>query len=170
MSRKFKICMMLTVVLLQLTVLPHFKPLSVIPDYTFVFILAIAIICEDTESVVLATVTGFLLDLFTGAAVGVNTMLYMYISIAVIAIAGNIYNKRLKVVLPICFTASFVYQLIFGLLSMLLRRSAFYPEAILRVILSVAAVNSIIFIPVYLILSKLRFEKKRKGIKYERQI
>lgn len=167
MSRQFKTCVMLAVVLLQITILPHFKPFGVIPDYTFVFVLAIAIICEDAESVVFAAVSGFLLDLLTGAPIGVNTMLYMYISIGAVAISEKIYNKRLRVMLPVCFFASFIYQLLFGILSMLLRRASFYPGQILEVVLPVAAVNSIIFMPIFVILSKLRFEKRRKGIKYE---
>lgn len=170
MSRRFKTILLLAVILLQTTVLPHFTPLGIIPNYTLVIAAALAIICEDTEIVVYNTIAGFLLDLFTGAPTGLNTLLYMYISIGIIAATKAVYNKRVRVVLPFCFVASFVYEIFFGIFSSLLRGSAFYPAAILKVVLPVSVINTIIFVPVYLILSKVRFEKKRKGIKYERQI
>lgn len=170
MSRKFKTILLLTVILLQLTILPHFTPLGVIPNYALVFAIAVSIICEDQESVVFVALTGFLMDLFTGAPIGLNTLLYMYISIALMAAAGAVYNKSVRVVMPMCFAASFVYEILFGIFSSLLRGAVFYPAAILKVILPVAVINTVIFIPVYIILSKVRFEKKRKGIKYERQV
>lgn len=170
MSRNFKAITLLIVVLLQLTVLPHFTLFSVIPNYVLVFTIVMAIVGEDSESVVFSAVTGFAMDLLTGAPIGLNTLLYMYISIALVMITGTIYNKRIKVLVPMCFVASAVYEVLFGVFSSLLRGAGFYPEAIIKVVLPAAAMNTVIFIPVYLILSRLRFEKKRKGIKYERQV
>lgn len=170
MSRSFKSIILIFAILMQTTILPHFTVFSVIPNYVFVLMIAISIINEDSESVVFAAVTGFLLDLFTGAPVGLNTLLYMYISIAVIVITGRIYIKRIKVVAPVCFIASVIYELVFGILSTLLRNGTFYPLAIVSVVLPVALINTVIFIPVYMVLSRVRFEKKRKGIKYECQI
>ncbi len=170
MSRSFKSIILIFAILMQTTILPHFTVFSVIPNYVFVLMIAISIINEDSESVVFAAVTGFLLDLFTGAPVGLNTLLYMYISIAVIVITGRIYIKRIKVVAPVCFIASVIYELVFGILSTLLRNGTFYPQAIVSVVLPVALINTVIFIPVYMVLSRVRFEKKRKGIKYECQI
>ena len=170
MSLKFKSCLIAAVILLQLTVLSHFTPLGIIPNYILIFTVAICIICDSVESVVFAAVTGLLCDMLTGAPLGLNTILYMYIAIALIIGISIVYTKKLKVVVPLCFVSIFVYELVFGALSSLMRTSHFYPEAILNVMLPAALVNTLIFIPVYMVLSHLKFEKKRKGIKYEQQI
>lgn len=170
MSLKFKSILMAAVMVLQFTVLSHFTPLGIIPNYILIFILAICIICDNTESVAFASCAGLLCDMLTGAPLGLNTIIYMYIAIATIVVINVVYTKQLKVVIPMCFVASFMYELAFGAVSSLMRRAVFYPEAIFKILLPAAFINTLIFIPVYFVLSKLRFEKKRKGIKYERQI
>lgn len=170
MSLKFKSVLIALVIMLQLTVMSHFTPLGIIPNYILIFTLAICIICDNAESVVFATITGLICDMLTGSPMGLNTILYMYMAIASIVVVGIVYTKHFKVVVPLCFTLAFLYELLFGVLSSLMRTSAFYPDAVFGVILPAAFVNTLIFIPVYAVLSKLRFEKKRKGIRYERQI
>ncbi|MBQ6795307.1 MAG: rod shape-determining protein MreD [Clostridia bacterium] len=170
MSLRYKSVMLAVVILLQLTVLSHFTPFGIIPNYILVFTLAVCIICDSVESVVFAACIGLLADMLTGAPMGLNTIIYMYLAIFAVAVTGMVYTKSIKVVTPMCFIGAFLYELIFGVLSSLMRGSAFYPEAIFRVILPSAFINTLIFIPVYFVLSKLRFEKRRKGIKYERQI
>ena len=170
MSIKFKTCLTLAVVLLQVTVLSHFTILGIIPNYVLIFTFAICIISDGIDSVVFAAATGLLCDMLTGAPLGLNTIIYMYIAIFSIAVIGVVYTKKLKVVVPMCFVSAFLYELVFGTLSSLMRTSRFYPEAIWKVMLPAAFINTLIFIPVYMVLSRLRFEKKRKGIKYEQQI
>lgn len=170
MSLKFKIGLMTAVILLQLTVLSHFMPLGIIPNYILIFTIAICVICDSIESIVFATFIGLACDMLTGAPLGLNTIIYMYIAIASIAVTGVVYTKTLKAIVPMCFVMTFIYELIFGVLSSLMRASGFYASSILKVVLPAAVINTIIFIPVYIVLSKMRFEKKRKGIRYERQI
>ncbi|MBR5535101.1 MAG: rod shape-determining protein MreD [Clostridia bacterium] len=170
MSMKFKSVLILAVIAFQLTVLPHFAPFGVVPNYTLIFVIAVCLISDGVESVIFSGVTGLLMDLFTGARIGLNILLYMYISIALIMVIDAVYNKRLRVVIPMCFVSSFIYELFFGVLSTLLRGATFYAEAVWKVVLPVALINTVIFIPVYIILSRLRFEKRKRGIKYERQI
>lgn len=170
MGLKFKAFLMLAVVLLQVTVLSHFTLLGVIPNFIFVFVLALCIINDNAESVVFATVTGLLVDMLTGAQIGLNTLLYMYMAICVIVVISFAYQKSMKVVVPLCLCVSFVYELIFGILSFLFRGAAISFGVIFSVVIPAVAVNTIMFIPAYVVLSRIRFEKKRKGIKYERQI
>lgn len=168
MSRKFKIVMMLSVILLQLTVLSHFEPLGIIPNYVFVFILAIASICADTESVVLAGFSGLVMDMLTGASIGLNTLIMLYLAILCVILCVSMYTRKLKLLVPMCFVLSFIYELSLGVFSIMLRGSIISAEAIWHVVLPVAVVNSVIFIPVYILLKRVRFEKKVRGIKYER--
>ena len=168
MSRKFKIIMLISVILLQMTVLAHFKPLGVIPNYTFVCVVVISLISADAESVIISACAGFLTDMFTGAPLGLNTLMCMYFSIVCAIISDVIYNKSVKLMCPVGFAASFLYELLFGIFSTLMRDRSFEIITVLLRALAIAAVNAVLFIPVFLILKRVRFEKKRKGIKYER--
>lgn len=167
MSRRFKSILLLVVILLEVTFLAHFKFFSVIPNYMLVCVFAISFISADSESVVISSLAGLLTDLITGAPFGLNTLLCMYTSIIVAIISDSIYNKSVKLVCPVCFITSFVYELLFGLFSTLMRDVAFDFSTVTSIILPVALVNSIVFIPVYIVLSKVKSEKRRKGIKYE---
>lgn len=167
MSRRFKILLMLSVVLLQTTVLAHFKPLGVIPNYIFVAVIAVSVISSNAESVVICALTGLLTDMFTGAPLGLNTLLCMYLSIGCVIFAESIYTRSIKLVCPLGFVASFLYELLFGIISTLMRGVAFNIGLLSKIVLPVAGVNTIILIPVYIILRNVKSEKKRKGIKYE---
>ena len=170
MGLKFKAFLMLAVVLLQVTVLSHFTLFGVIPNFIFAFTFALCIINDNAESVVFATVTGLLVDMLTGANIGINTLLYMYTAIAAIVIISFAYQKSMKVVIPMCLTATFLYEFIFGILSFLFRGAKISFADIFGVVIPACMVNTLVFIPVYVVLSRLRFEKKRKGIRYEQQI
>lgn len=167
MSRKFKIIMLISVILLQMTVLAHFKPLGVIPNYTFVCVVVISLISADSESVVISALAGLLTDMFTGAPLGLNTLMCMYFSVFCATISDVIYNKSVKLMCPVSFLTFFLYELLFGIFSTLLRDRSFDIITVLSRALSIATVNAAVFIPVFLVLKRVRFEKKRKGIKYE---
>ena len=168
MSKKFKICLILTVMLLQLAILSHFTPFSVVPNYTFVVVLAIAIISPESESVVIGGVAGFLMDLFSGAPLGLNTLIYIYMIIGCIIVSEAVFSKNGVLMSIVCFGFSFLFELLFGIFSCLLRGASFGFDAIGSIVLPTAAINAAIFFPVYVILRRIRFEKRRKGIKYER--
>ncbi|MBQ3109729.1 MAG: rod shape-determining protein MreD [Clostridia bacterium] len=170
MGLKFKAILMLAVVLLQVTVLSHFTLFGVIPNFIFAFSFALCIINDNVESVVFATVTGLLVDMLTGANIGINTLLYMYTAIAAIILISFAYQKSMKVVIPMCLAASFLYEFIFGILSFLFRGAEIALGDIFSVVVPACIVNTLVFIPVYVLLSRIRFEKKRKGIRYEQQI
>ncbi len=168
MSRKFKIVFLLVVILLQLSVLAHFKPFSVVPNYTFAAIFAIALISPKSETVVIAGFAGLLLDLFSGAPLGLNTLIYIYMTIGCIIVSEAIYTKNPIIMSGLCFVFSFVFELIYGVCSTLLRGAGFSFDIIGNIVLPAAGVNTVVFFLMYMVLRKLRFEKRRKGIKYER--
>lgn len=170
MTKKFKALVLMAVIFLQVTVLSHFTPFSVIPNYTFVVIVALSLVSPNVETVMFSFLSGILTDMLTGAPLGLNTLIFMYLSIGCALLAERIYNKQIKVVWTICFAASFVYELLFGIFSSLLRGASFYSAAIVRVVLPVAVMNTVIFIPAYWLLNRIRFEKKRKGIRYEQPV
>ncbi len=168
MNRKFKALVLIAVVLLQITVLSHFTPFGVIPNYTITVLMCVVLINPEIESIVFAGFTGALLDTLTGVPFGVNTLLCIYLAIGCVMISVVVYNTRFTVFVPVCFAFSFVYELIFGVLSCLLRQAVFSPVVILQIVFPVAIANSVVFIPCYEILRRIRFQQKRKGIKYER--
>ena len=167
MSRTFKAVLLTVVILMQITVLAHFTPFGIIPNYTMVILMCLVLVSPDVESVVIAGITGAVMDTLTGVPFGVNTLLCIYLAICCVLISVVIYNRRVTVFIPLCFAASFVYELLFGIFSCLLREAVFYPSVILNIVLPVAIINTVIFIPCYEIIRRIRFEQKRKGIKYE---
>lgn len=167
MSRRFKIILLISVILMQMTVLAHFKPLGVVPNYTFVCVAIISLICADSESVIISACAGLLTDMFTGAPLGLNTLMCMYFSVACAIVSDVIYNKSVKLMCPVGFVASFLYELLFGIFSTIMRDKSLEIATVLIKALAIAAVDAVVFILVYLILKRVRFEKRRKGIKYE---
>ncbi|MGM9551574.1 MAG: rod shape-determining protein MreD [Clostridia bacterium] len=167
MSRKFKFIFMTIVVLLQATVLAHFTPFSVLPNYTLVALLSVTVQAFDDDSIPLAIFTGLLTDVISGAILGLGTLLCLYTVISWNLITEMIYEKRMIIISPIVFVLSFLYELLFGVFSCLIRGVSFVPQAILSTVLPVSVINAIIFIPVCICIGKVHFEKKGKGIRYE---
>ena len=167
MSRNFKIILLICVVLMQLTILAHFTPFNIIPNYMVVVLIAVSLICPDKESMIVSGFIGALADVLGGTPFGVNLLLSIYLSIGCVFISQAVYNTRVKVFAPVCFVLSFVYELLLGIFSCLLRNTAFSYDLLINIVLPVAFINTIIFIPIYEVLKRVRIEKKRKGIKYE---
>ena len=168
MTRSFKSILLICVLLLQVTILAHFTPLNVLPNYILASVIAISIIEPEVENIVMAGISGALYDVLTGAPFGINTLLYIYIAILCVIVASSVYNKRVTVFLPVCFTLCFVYELLFGVFSCLTREASFSFYLISKIILPTSVANTLVFVFAYEILRRLRFEKKKRGIKYER--
>lgn len=167
MSRRFKTVLMMLAILLQVTVSAHFMPLGVIPNFVFTAVTAISIICIEPESTVFACASGLVLDMLSGAPLGLNGIMLMYFSIGCAFVSNFIYNKSVKMTVPVCFLSSFLYEGIFGAISAVLRECEFNATTVAGKALTIALVNSIVFIPLYVILGRIKPEKKRRGIKYE---
>jgi rod shape-determining protein MreD len=168
MSKRFKIITMAAVILLETAVLSRFKLWSATPDYMLVFLLAITTVCPDTDSVILAGACGLAFDFLSGSIFGLNTLLCIYFTCICAFFVDALYIKKMKVIVPMAFILSLFYELLFGIFCFLIRRADFSFWTIALKSAQTAFFNTLLFIPVYLILGRVRFEKKRKGIKYER--
>ncbi len=167
MNRTFKIVLMAVVILLEVSVLSRFRIWSSVPNYMFVFLLALTCISPDKESIVIAGICGFIADVLSGSIFGLNTLLCIYLTIVCAFVVSTLYIKKMKVIVPMVFVLLFLYELLFGILCFLTRKADFKPMMIISPILPAAILGTALFVPVYLILGKVHFEKKRKGIKYE---
>ncbi len=168
MSRRFKALFLAGVILADISVMTHFNIFGIVPNYMFIAILAVTVISPGAESTVISALAGLSVDLLSGCMTGLNTLLCMYFTIVCALFVNLLYIKKLKVILPMCFILSVLYEFLFGLFSTLLRGGGFYAGLLLTKVIPTAAVNTVIFLPVYLILSRLKYEKKVKGIKYEK--
>lgn len=168
MNRKFKIIFMSAVILAGVSILSGLKIFGIMPNYVFTALLAVTVIEPDTESVVTAACSGLALDLLSGCMIGMNALLCMYFMILCVLFVNMLYIKKLRIVVPMCFVMSFLYELLFGIFSTMLRGAGFAPLLTAVKVLPAAAFNTLIFLPMYIVLSRLRFEKKIKGIKYEK--
>lgn len=167
MSRTFRYVILICVIFLQITVLAHFTLFDIVPNYTIIVLMAIVVLCPETESLITAGVTGALLDILSGAPLGLNTLLCIYLAIVCIFVSCAIYNKRVTLFIPLCAVLSFLYEILFGVFSCLLRKAVFPMITVYKIVLPVTLINTLLFIPVYEVLRRIRTEKKRKGIKYE---
>ena len=167
MNRIFKLVVLVLVILLETTILAHFSPFGVIPNYVLTTAVAICVISPETDSVVICAVAGFFMDAFSGTPFGINALMYMYIAIVLVIISDMIYSKSVVVFAPICLVCSFLYETFRGLVSFLLRSAEVDVLSVFKISCFVALINTVVFIPVYVLLSKVKIEKKRKGIKYE---
>ncbi|MCD8048830.1 MAG: rod shape-determining protein MreD [Clostridia bacterium] len=166
MNRTFKIILTAAVIILESCVLSNFRIWGVKPDYALALLLAITVIAPEPESVVLAFAAGIFADLLSGAVFGLNTLLFMYLSLACALFVNTLYIKKMKLICPMCFVAAFLYEAIFAVLSMIIREAELLPIMFARA-LSCAVLDTVIFVILYLILLRVHFEKKPKGIKYE---
>lgn len=169
MSRKFKIVFSVIVIFLQMTALAHVRFLGVVPNYIFLCIVAINLISPNAESVVLGAATGLLTDILSGSPLGLNTLLCMYGALACTLASDFVYNKSVKVMCPICFVISFAYEVLFGVSAALLSGKGVAMGTLCAKAAVVSAIGCVVFVPMYIILKRVKSEKKRKGIKYEQQ-
>ena len=167
MNRIFKSIVLLAVIILQTTILSHFTPFNVVPNYTLVTVIAICVISHDKDCVIFAALAGFLTDAFTGTPFGINILMYMYLAVLLVIVSETIYSKSAMVFAPVCFVSSFLCELFLGVTSFLLKGVEVQMLIVIKVALLVSVMNSVIFIPVYALLSRVKIEKRRKGIKYE---
>lgn len=167
MNRTFKILLMAAVILLEMSVLSRFRIWSAVPNYMFAFLLAITCISPEKESVIIAGACGLAADILSGSIFGLNALLCIYLTTACALFVNTLYIKKMKVIVPMAFVLLFLYELLFGVLCFLVRKAQFSPWMLISPILPSAVLGTALFVLVYLLLGKVRFEKKRKGIKYE---
>lgn len=158
---------MAAVILLEVSILSRFRIFSSIPNYMFVFLLAITCISPEKESIIMAGACGLAMDILSGSIFGLNTLLCIYLTVICALFVNTLYIKKMKVIVPMVFVLLFLYELLFGTMCFLMRQAQFSPKMILSPVLPTAILGTVLFVLVYILLNRVHFEKKVRGIKYE---
>ena len=80
------------------------------------------------------------------------------------------YIKKIKLMLPLGFAALFLHETLFGAVSLVARGARVNLLYVSKTALLSAFSGTVIFILLYQILKRVKSEKRKKGIRYERQI
>lgn len=96
--------------LLQTTLGIYIDIYNIAPNIIFVFAVCYAMYNFPVKSAVLCAVAGFVVDLYQGSYIGLNTLLYMYIGLAISNFAAILIKKNIWTVALGVFVISLLYQ------------------------------------------------------------
>ena len=155
MSLQVGIPLMLAAALLQATVLPQITVLGARPDLVLVIALAWSTLDADREGMAWAFAGGLLLDLFSGAPLGLSSLLMVPITWVVGLSEAQVYRDN--ALLPLLLTAG--GSLAYHVGSVLLLRSVLgepipLGEALLSVALPSMVFNVLLILPLLLVLER----------------
>lgn len=156
MSLHIGIPLFLIAALLQATVFPQFRVFDGQPDLLVVIVLAWAIVDQGQEGVVWAFVGGFVLDLFSGAPLGVSSLALVPVAYSINILESQLYRE--SVLLPIALMAggSAVYHLLYLiLLRFLVGYRVIWSDALLFVSLPSIVIDMILIVPALQVLAVL---------------
>ncbi len=153
----------LIIILIQSTILEYLSILNIQPNIMIVFIICIALLNGNIEGASVGFAAGLLQDMLFGYSVGFYALLGMYLGYAAGSSNKRLYKEHLIVAVLFTFIWSFAYEFAFYFFKyfgdiLYGNIRFFYP--VVRIILPEAVYNSVISIPVYLLIVKLtnRFE------------
>ena len=142
--------------IMQTTVADYLKLWGVKPDILLTVVLCYAIFEGKEKGVVMGLCAGLLLDFLWGRAFGVNTILFILLALLCAITADNVFHKNAMLAVLSVFIFSFVYGVLFAAVSFAFsgRGGMFY--LLWRVAIPSAIYNTVLAIPVFALLGKLR--------------
>lgn len=136
--------LLLLTILLQTSVAPHFALLDIKPDLVLIFVAIWGTARGLQEAVAGGVLGGILLDIISGAPLGITTIAMLPISL----IAGQsktfFLGNRLALALAIVFFGTFIYDSIFLFILQSLGRETEWLASLARIFLPAAILNSLI--------------------------
>lgn len=94
----------------QTTLSRYIDIFGIAPNLIFVYVLCYSIYNFPVRSAVLCAVAGFITDLYSGQYVGLNTLLFMYIGIAISNFASTLIKKHVWTAAVGVLVVSLVYS------------------------------------------------------------
>lgn len=165
MSLQLGVPLLLAMALLQATVLPHLRVFGGQPDLVLLVVIAWAILDHEREGMAWAFVGGLFLDLFSGAPLGLSSLVLLLVSFVVGFTEARLYRQSL--ILPILLTVAgaLAYHLLY-LLS--LRLVSGFPvawlDALRYVTLPSITFDAILIVPFLRVLDRLYHALHRRQV------
>lgn len=161
----YTICI-LTLNLLQTTVLEHIEIYHVKPNLPLVFIVSIALLTGHVEGAVVGFFMGLTWDMLSGGLLGFHALLGIYLGLVVGLLNRRLYRENLMVVVFFSFVSTLVYEFIVFFLYML-GGGMNIVYAIKDVIFPEALYNCVAAIPIFIVCVRLsyKFEEVSRSLR-----
>jgi rod shape-determining protein MreD len=159
-------------IILQTTLIDYIKVYNVKPNLLLVFIISAALLRGRLEGACIGVAAGFLMDIFSGGIFGVCMLAGLYAGFANGSANFRLYKENYMVVIFFTFVTTVLFEVFVYLLNaFIFNVGARIPQnidflyALKNVVLPETIYNSIIAIPVYLLLSRLNswFDTEKKN-------
>lgn len=135
------ILLLIAIVILQTTAMPHLTILGVKPDLVLLVVISWSLLRGAKEGVIWALVGGIGLDLLSGAPFGTSTVALLVLSL--LAGMGELSVFRTHIALPLIATllATLAYDLFFLLLLHMRGYSIAWADSLIKVVLPSTLLN-----------------------------
>lgn len=140
--------LMVVLVIFQVSVLPLFPILGVVPSLPFLFALAWGLIRGVNEGAIWAFLGGFFMDLFSIAPFGGSALTYLVAIVGVILIHDFLPRNRLMIPMLLASVATIIQQILYYLYLGIFG----YDIDLNSSMLSLVLLQAILFLPIYWLL------------------
>lgn len=147
--------------ILQTTLIQNLKIFNVAPSLLLVTVVCFSLINDIVPSAVFAVVAGFLLDISAGRVIGLNALLMMYLSFAVVVAGQDLFRETSRSAAFLIMICTVIFETVFAFFNFAIFSKPSVWYTILRVVLVEAVYNGIVAIPIYLLFC--RFLRIRTG-------
>jgi len=149
----FFISLSLLFIVLQSTLLAPIKIGSFSPDFNLILIIIIAMLSDVKGGSIFALGNGYLMDVLSGGLIGVNALSRLSIYAAIRGTTNNIYYQQIPVLLIVIFLSTIFSW--FFIWVVIKTNSEIDLSVSLYVILKQGAINTLIGLPLYLMIKKI---------------
>lgn len=140
-------------IVLQSTLLAPIKIGSFSPDFNLILIIIIAMLSDVKGGSMFALGNGYLMDVLSGGLMGVNTLSRLSIYAAIRGTTSNVYYQQIPVVLIVIFLST-IFSWLFIWVVIKINSDIDFSVS-LNVILRQGAINTLVGLPLYLVIKKI---------------
>lgn len=145
----------LMVVILQQTLLSSFTMFGVVVDAVFVYVVCIATLRDEVESVSVALFTGIIRDCLAPRVFGINTITFLVTAYIVSIVQKKIYKNSIFIPILFSFVFTFLKEMIYFSFMYVISIKFSLSQERLLAILREGALNAVLCIILYQLLYKL---------------
>jgi rod shape-determining protein MreD len=149
----FFIFLSLLFIVLQSTLLAPIKIGSFSPDFNLILIIIIAMLSDVKGGSIFALGNGYLMDVLSGGLMGVNTLSRLSIYAAIRGTTNNVYYHQIPVLLVVIFIST-IFSWFFIWVVIKINSNIDFSVS-LNVILKQGAINTLVGLPLYLVIKKI---------------
>lgn len=160
------ILLLISVALIQSTVVPHLTLWGVKPDLMLLVVISWSLLRGAREGIIWGFIGGFCLDLFSGTPLGLSALALLIVSF--FSSLGEATVFRTHVILPLAtvFFASLIYDFIFLLVLRTLGWPVVWLDSFIRLVLPASLLNVLLTPLVYPTIRWLHHKTGRKEMEW----